>query len=418
MYPAILLLAGLLWGIHPLRVESVVWVTERKDVLNGLFALSSVLAYLRYAARKESGEAVWLSYLLSLFLFVCSLMAKPVTVVLPVMLLVLDWYPLGRLRRATIVSLLVEKLPFLMFSMALSLLTLMTAVEKDMLMAVDRLAISERFLVSGNALFEYLRLLVLPVGILPLHSLPNPVPVTFIATSVVSLLVIYCCVFFARRFVAVPVVFLLFLLPLVPVLGFLQNGQQAFAARYTYLPHIALSIAVAALVHRMSRITSGPRSWYVMIAFTFVVVVLAGMTQQQIGVWKNSGTLWTRVIEHDPVSTAYKSRGSYYLLTGRYDQAVSDFTAAMERAVGLEKQELYNLLAGRAAALGSLERYEESIRDFTAAIELYPHPSYFYSRGITLQAMGRVQEAQKDLRRAGPDPGPIKWFVYGKGLKQ
>ena len=94
LYPGMLLLAGLLFGIHPLRVESVAWVTERKDVLNGLLSLGSVLLYLRYVQRKEAGQGGSGAYLCSLFLFALSLMAKSVSVVLPAVLLVADWYPL------------------------------------------------------------------------------------------------------------------------------------------------------------------------------------------------------------------------------------------------------------------------------------------------------------------------------------
>jgi len=418
LYPAMLLIAGLLWGIHPLRVESVTWVTERKDVLNGLFAISSLLAYLRYVKTKESGAAVWRSYLLSLVLFACSLMAKPVTVVLPLMLLVLDRYPLDRLRRDTLGPLLVEKLPFLLLSAALSALTLTTAAEKKLLIAVDLLSIGERFLVSGNALFEYLRLFVLPTGILPLHPIPYPLPASYFAASAVTLLLICCCVYSARRFMAVPAAGLLYLLPLLPVLGFFQNGQQAFAARYTYLPHIAVSIATAALALKICRSHEVTWSRHTLAAFAFFLLTLAGMTQFQIGIWNNSAALWSRVIERHRISMAYKSRGSYYLMNGFYNEAVADFTAAMETASGVEKLEIYNLLAGRGMALGSLGRFDESIRDFSAAIRLFPHPAYYYSRGITFEAMGLIREAQEDLKLAGPDPGDIKWFEYGKGLEQ
>lgn len=418
LYPAMLLAAGLLWGIHPLRVESVVWVTERKDVLNGLFALSSVLAYLGYAERTGSGKPGWPSYMVSLVLFACSLMAKPVTVVLPLMLLVLDQFPLGRLRRGGLTPVLLEKVPFLLLSAVLSILTLQTAVEKDLLVAVERLSIGERFLVAGNALFEYLRMLMLPVGILPLHPMPYPLPLSYFVTSAASLLLLCYSVHAARRSMALPAVLLLFLLPLLPVLGFLQNGQQAFAARYTYLPCCVATIAVAALFPAACRALGRARLRYGALALVAVMLVLAGLTQLEIGVWKNSETLWTRVIERYPVSTAYKSRGSFYLMGGNYKEAVSDYTAAMEVATGQEKLEIYNLLAGRAIALGSMGRFDESIRDFSSAIDLFPHPAYFYSRGITFEAMGRPNEARADLLRAGPDPPPIRWFVYGKGLQQ
>jgi hypothetical protein len=405
------LLAGLLWGIHPLRVESVTWVTERKDVLNGLFALSSVLAYFRYAEKRDSGESAWAYYLVSFVLFACSLMAKPVTVVLPVMLLVLDRYPLMRMRRETISLLMLEKVPFLTISAGVSVLTLFTAVERDALITIERLSVGERFLVAGNAAFEYLKLFVLPFGILPLHPLPHPFPPSYYVTAVLSLAVLCLCMYISRRSAGLAALCMLLLLPLLPVIGFLQNGQQAFAARYTYLPHIPLAIAAAFVIYAAVR----KRGRMIVMAVSAVfLILLAGITRFQIGVWKNSATLWTRVIERHPVSTAFKSRGSYFLLNGHYAGAVTDYTRAMETAVGQEKLEIYNLLAGRAMALGSLGRFDESIRDFTMAIELYPHPAYYYSRGITYEAMGRRDEAHADLKRAGPDPGVITWFEYRK----
>lgn len=418
LYPLILLFAGLLWGVHPLRVESVAWVTERKDVLNGLFTLLSILFYLHYAKKRDSGLFEWRCYLSSLALFICSLMAKPVTVVLPVMLLVLDWYPLGRMHREKMVSLLVEKLPFIFFSAVLSILTILTAVQKDMLVTTDRLSISERFWVAGNALFEYVRLFLLPTGILPLHPLPYPFPFSYIVASVVSLLVIVATFFVVRRSAAPLASILLFMLPLLPVIGFLQNGQQAFAARYTYLPHITLCIFSASMLLKIFFTNDSQRIRLTIAGLAFVLLVFFVLTQFQIDIWKNSGALWDRVIEKHKISMAYKSRGSFNLMNGRYSEAVSDFTLAMELAAGQEKLEIFNLLAGRGMALGSLGRLEESVNDFTAAINMFPHSAYYYSRGITFEAMGRMKEAQEDFVRAGPEPGDIKWFSYNKGLTQ
>ena len=113
-YAGMLLLAGLFFAVHPLRVESVAWAAERKDVLNGFFTLASILAYLGYARRRQSGGRQAISlYLLALVLFVLSLLAKQVSVTLPVIMLLLDWYPLGRFGRGRFVPLLVEKVPFL-----------------------------------------------------------------------------------------------------------------------------------------------------------------------------------------------------------------------------------------------------------------------------------------------------------------
>lgn len=419
-YFATLLFAALFWGLHPLRVESVAWVTERKDVLNGLFSLGAILLYLQYAQRKDTGDRSFVvCFILSVLSFSLSLMAKPVSVVLPLMLLVIDWYPLARLQRGTYRSILIEKVPYFVFSGAMSIATIVSAVRLNVLVSTDKLSVGERFIVAGNALFEYGRLSLYPVGILPLHSLPYPLPSDYVFKSVAALLMACGCFLLWRRCRLVPTAGLLFFLPLLPVLGFLQNGAQAFAARYTYLPAVAVSIATAVACSSVyTKITDAGLRRVLSFLATLLLCVYVVMTFRLIGVWKDSGTLWSRVIEHQPLAEAYKSRAIFYVTTGSYADAVADFSEAIRLARGQEVVEIYNLFAGRAVAFGRMGRYNEAISDFSAAIALYPHPSYYYSRGITLGALGRNKEAARDLEKAGSDPGAIRWFSPKPGRAQ
>ncbi|MEI7817370.1 MAG: hypothetical protein WCI45_09290, partial [Desulfuromonadales bacterium] len=166
LYPAILLLTGMFFGAHPLRVESVAWITERKDVLNGLFAFLSVLFYLHFVEQKErgiSGKRAGIFYAISLLCFVCSLMAKSVSVVLPAMLIVLDWVPLGRFQKNSLRQLIMEKWPFFTASILITLCTFFFAAKSNYLVTYESFPFMQRVVVSGNAIWEYANLLLFPV---------------------------------------------------------------------------------------------------------------------------------------------------------------------------------------------------------------------------------------------------------------
>ncbi|RII26160.1 MAG: hypothetical protein CXR31_10655 [Geobacter sp.] len=413
LYPATLLLAGLLFGLHPLRVESVTWVTERKDVLNGLFSLGAVVCYLRYAERARESKGAGRLYVASLGFFICSLMAKSVSVVLPVMLLVLDWYPLGRWRQGVPVrQLLGEKLPFLVLSLLMSAATMYFTAQTQYLVSYDIFPFSQRLVVSGTAIVEYCRLLLVPVGIIPLFMIPDPIPFDYTVKAIVAG-VICIGIYLGRKHVWLPATWLTFIFPLLPVLAFFQNGDQAYAARFTYLPSLGPSIAAAGLLAvgygRLARLSR----WGGGLLVTAIMVLLmwyAGMTLRLIAVWDNPGTLWSRVIAVEPGAQAYKERGVYHYNTGNHAAAVDDFTQAISLVTSVWRPYVYNLYAYRGEALWAAGRYSEAIQDLTAAIDLNPRPSYYHYRGLSLQALGRGQDAAEDFRRAGPAPGSIDWY--------
>ncbi|MFA7402507.1 MAG: hypothetical protein WC007_00830, partial [Pelobacteraceae bacterium] len=335
-YPAILLLAGLLWGLHPLRVESVAWVAERKDVLNGVFTLGSILAYLYYTEKHASGGRAWPVYLLSLGLFACSLMAKPVSVVLPLMLLVMDRYPLGRLNRNNARRIITEKLPFLLLSVIAALVTLKFGAENRLLVSADNLPILFRIVIAGNALLEYYRFMVVPVGILPLFVLPNPIPYIYAFKAFAGVTLTGVVLFYWRKQPAAVATWLLFILPLLLVSGLLQNGMQAFAARYTYLPAVPVSIAAAALVATLFRNSAEQGAYPVRRLLPAGIICLllfyGGMTWHLTGMWKDTASFWSRIIDVAPESfpLARLNRGRFYYDSGRLEDAVKDLSVIIE----------------------------------------------------------------------------------------
>ncbi len=410
-----LLIAGLLWGIHPLRVESVVWVTERKDVLNGLFALGSMLCYLRYAQSNKSDiSKQWLfQYFLAFGLFCLSLMAKSVTVVIPVVFLALDWFILERFHGSNFRSVLIEKVPFFLVSAVMTVATIFFIGEASFLITNENFPFSQRFVVSGNAIFEYCRLLLYPVGIVPLHLIPDPIPFTYKIKTVIVIFLTVICIYTGRKNGARILVLLCFVLPLLPVLAFFQNGDQSFAARFTYLPSVAPCIAFAYLSLVLYRRTLKSRillRFALSVFIAVLIIVYIGLTQKLIPVWNNSETFWNRVVEVEPSAIALKERGCLFVQMKKYDLAVQDFSQAIKNPVAVWLPYIYNLYAFRGEAERLAGNNENAVKDFTVAIGMLPHPVYYRLRGIALKEIGRAVEAEDDFKRAGDEVGPLAWY--------
>ena len=413
LYPGILLLAGLAWGIHPMRVESVAWVTERKDVLNGLFALLSLLFYLNYTKNREAftgGNR--LCYFLSIIFFALSLMAKSVSVVMPVVLLVLDWYPLRRLTSSCWRKILVEKLPYAILSLAMITVTLSLAMQHKIV--VSGLSLSQRAQISGNAIFEYVRLFFLPVDIIPLYIITDPIPPAFLIKSVVVLVAIIFMLLIRKKFPGITATMLLFLLPLLPTLAFTQNGIQSMAMRFTYLPSLAVVLSLSLLLCRsMPGLEKTATRNMVAAVFLGCFLLLGAYgvaTIRQIGVWKDSAAMWTRVIEYQPFDRAFFYRGLHYSDKGNFEAAIADYstTLAIFQKEGMPGGS--NILAFRGEAFAGAGRYREAVADLSAAIESSPQPLYYYHRSLAFRKLGMTAEADADLTKAGNASGKMQWF--------
>lgn len=415
-YPAVLLLAGLLWGIHPLRVESVAWVTERKDVLNGLLFLGSLFCYLRFAHQSKIPDYHnWLKrdYLLSLVLFMLSLLAKPISVILPFVLLVVDWYPLCRMNTSNLRTAIVEKIPFLIFSAGMVLATLGIARHSDILASYDNLSALQRLVISGNAIYEYCRYMIYPAGILPLHVIDSSQMAVYGLKGMLFIALASVWVYVLRYRCWPLAALLCFLLPLLPVLAIFQNGIQAFASRFTYLPSLAPTVAIAFYVGSITRMKSGKRPGItrktMLVAGVALIVAYGITTWRFIGIWKSTETVWSRIIDLHPTGRAFKERGLYYLSTAQDANAEHDLSSSIRFAQRANLDEIYKLYALRGMALRNQERYSEAKEDFDRAIIRCPDPRYFYHRGRTLAAMGKINEAEADFLRAGTAVGPIEW---------
>lgn len=414
-YLLMLLVAGLIWGIHPLRVESVAWVTERKDVLNGLLTLSSVLLYLGYVQNRGSQRNA-ANYVLSLIMFVLSLLAKSISIVLPLMLLVIDWYPHKRFEKERFLIVVIEKIPFFLIAGAMAFITIRVTAQAGYLVPYAQFPFGQRIAVSGNALFEYCLLGLYPFRILPLYLIPDPIPGSYIVTTVISICMVTICVSVRNRTPWFTTMFLLFVLPLIPVLAFFQNGDQSYAARFTYLPMVGISIGGSLLAFRLITALHKRGLWTICCVGTFLVILAsyAVVTVRDIAVWQDSEHFWSRVIAYHPDVVSYRERGRLYTAKGQYDAAVDDLSRAIGLATGVWQKTIYNLYAFRGNAYLSMGRFSEAVQDFTMAITLYPHPLYFYYRGVAFQQLGNVAAAAENFVTSGGVTGQLEWFERGK----
>src|SRR5437773_8464299 len=243
--------AALVFAIHPLRVESVAWATERRDVLSGLFYLSAILVYLRACERGERGRWYWGA----VALFGCALLSKSMVVNLPVVLLILDVYPLRRLGgsigwwSAPARRVYGEKIPFVLLAAAASVIAFMAQFSAQTAASLAQLSVLGRLAVSAYGLSFYLGKLVVPVNLSPLYELPptvNPGALPFILSYGLVLAITALVLVLRRRVPGLLATWLAYIVVLRPVLGIFQIGLQIAADRYTYLAGLGWAILAGA----------------------------------------------------------------------------------------------------------------------------------------------------------------------------
>ena len=415
-----------LFAVHPLHVESVAWVAERKDVLAGLCWMLALAAYHRYAVRPAPGR-----YLLALLCFALGLTAKPMVVTLPLVLLLLDAWPLGRLRgRRDLAPLVREKLPFFALAAASSVITFWAQRRAGAVAELDGLAAGAR---AANALVSAARYLLQtawPARLAIFYPFRAPsaaaVAVAAVALGGISLLVARG----ARRHPAVAVGWLWYLITLLPVIGLVQVGNQAMADRYTYIPSVGLFIAVAwgaasiVPIARRGPVILGA-------AASLVIVVCVVVAARQARVWRDSRTLFEHALE---VTTdnyvAHNNLGRALAVAGDADEALAHYEAAVAINPGFAyAQENLGLLLGARgrgdeglthlrAAVAHKPRYpegennlgnallrrgsfEEAIPHYRAALALDPELAEAHNNlGVALENVGRTEEAFQEWGEA------------------
>jgi len=405
---------GLLFGLHPLHVESAAWVAERKDVLCGFFVLLSIMAYTRFACgiagrpEEHGGMASRYSdrwYVLSLASFLLALLSKPMAVSLPVVLLVLDWHPFGRLRSGTSLRpLLLEKLPFITLSIFSSVLTILAQRAGGAMEPLAVVPLTTRLVVAAHSLIAYLGKMLVPVGLLPLYPFPRDVSLLSLEYGGAVLLVAgitAASIVIAKKQRLWLSVWVYYVVVLLPVLGVVQVGLQSMADRYTYLPSLGPFLLAGLAAAWLSARTAGDRkrgiTVVIAVAGLVSVALLAVLTVRQIGIWKNTVDLWTSVITREPerIPEAYFKRGNAFREEGKFARALADY----DRMIALDPS-FPQVYINRGALWGGLGRLDRALQDFTTAIALEPSLAMAYgNRSQVFIATGRLGDALQDLDR-------------------
>ncbi|HEX8523059.1 MAG TPA: tetratricopeptide repeat protein [Tepidisphaeraceae bacterium] len=367
-----------LFGLHPLRVESVAWVAERKDVLSGFFWIATLGAYTSYARRPTR-----LRHLFTLLLFVLGLLSKPMVVTLPVVLFLLDYWPLQRLNfspnlwrsftTAPGKSILLEKLPFFFFSLISAVATVLAQKSGGAVASTYAAPIVLRVENTIVSYAAYLWKTLWPINLAALYPLPESYPIWKI---LLALAVLAACTFAvirwggSRRYLVVGWGW--YVVTLLPVIGLVQVGSQAMADRYSYIPLIGIVIAVVWAVADF--IQTRPSYRLPTVALTIVcALILAQRTYAQTHFWSDSKLLFERVVEVDPNSAvAQYNLGNAYYNQERFDDAIRCYRKSLE--IWPDYIDTYNTIglayAAKGDTDGAMGAFAEALRlmpDFPAA---------------------------------------------------
>jgi protein O-mannosyl-transferase len=399
-------LVAALFAVHPLRVESVAWAAELKDVLAGFFWLLAAWAYLLYTKKTESRKR----YALVVGLFALALMSKPSAVTFPFALLLLDYWPLGR-REAGLKRLVTEKIPMFAMSAACAVVTLIGQHGIGATEAVPASFLS-RVANAIVAYAAYLRDAAWPQKLAVLYPFREGLPALEVAGCAALLALITAAVLLKARQAPYAVTgWLWFLGVLAPSIGIIQVGYQARADRFTYLPLIGIFVAVvwgaAELVARrpqLTRLAAG--------GALVVVAALAVRAWIQVSYWRNPVSLFERTLELEPDNKIiHNDLGMVLLDLGRSADAAPHFV----RAIQLEPKyhQAYNNLG---KALYQQRLIPEALNAFSAAVRLRPDYAIAqYNRGVALKNLGQANEAYQAYRMALANGLAPRWAALAHG---
>jgi tetratricopeptide (TPR) repeat protein len=433
-----------LFAVHPLRVESVAWVSARKDVLSGLLGLSAMWAYSAYARQGGLARYAGVTALLAL-----GLMAKPMLVTLPLLFLVLDYWPLKRLDRSSMSHVVLEKLPWIALAAAATGATIAAQRTAEAIPSWEALPLDSRVANAVVSYVGYLGNMVWPTKLSPMYPHPNfpggqPWAPWQIVGAGILLAGLSLCVWLLRR-PYVLVGWLWFLGMLVPVIGLLQVGAQAMADRYTYLPLVGPVIALVwaggdLLSHANLRSTRA--RWGLGVALGTLLLLLAGRSWSQARHWRNSLALFQHAYQLSPEAPGVLSGlGAALYLERSYTQAAHYFREVLRvRRSAEDHVNLGRTLSALGERSSAADQYraalrlnpqaemallnlaqvlfvegqvDEAIARYREALAIQPHRADTHNNlGFALQSQGNLGAARDHYQQAvSIDPAHVKALI-------
>jgi tetratricopeptide (TPR) repeat protein len=423
---------GLLFGVHPLHVESVAWVAERKDLLCAFFYLLSIMAYVKYAGaissqstkgiaqgnkdniqdseRKEQGAVSSMRHALgpmlsALCFFILALLSKPMAVTLPAVLLLLDWYPFGRMSSLKAFrAACVEKLPFFALSLAASAVAVLSQRSGDAIISTKVAPLPARLAVAAEGVFSYIRNMILPADLVPFYPYPEQVSLAspkYFSFFLLFIAVSAACFVLRKKRKVWLAAWSYYLITLLPVIGIIQIGFQSRADRYTYLPSLGpfliVGLGAAWVYEKLTEKESNILKAAAAVTGAGVIVLMSYATVKQTGIWKNSLVLWNYVLETkaEKSAVAYYHRGIAYYDLKLFDLAIQDY----DRAIRM-KSDFYQAYNNRAVSYEETGQLDLAVRDYDQSVSLEPQCKVLANRGFLYLKKEMRDKAEEDFRRA------------------
>ncbi len=418
---------ALFFGIHPMHVESVTWIAERKDVLYTFFFLASLIAYLKFTNTRN-----WGFYVIALLAFVLSLFSKAMAVTLPVIMILMDHFKGRKLE----VKVWLEKIPFFILSLIFGI-TALTVQSQGAIAKFETFTVFQRIMFASYGAIMYLVKLIVPFKLSAFYPYPNldasgNIPSLFYAAPVIFLAITALVIWSLKKSRLVFFGFAFYLVSVAMVLQFISVGSAIMADRYTYIAFIGPLFVIASLTPALSKGEGDKRfvqlRWGLFAVLIITAFAFAKMTYERTQVWKNSETLWTDVISKYPnVEMAYKNRGNYFGQNGRHDEALKDYAVflkmnqkdpniyvnygnvmnlknqndkaldAYNKALALEPNN-FQALMNRGNIFGTLLQYDKAIADYNRVEQLDPNfMQLYFNRGLTYLNSGNAAKALEDF---------------------
>jgi tetratricopeptide (TPR) repeat protein len=393
-----------LFAVHPLRVESVAWIAERKDVLSTFFLMLSVMVYISFTDKKSYSK-----YFLSLFFFALGLLSKPMIVTLPIILLLLDYWPLNRFGILSFSKLVLEKIPFVILSAISSIVTIYAQKQGGSVAELTNVPLIIRLSNAATAFIQYICKIFFPANLSPFYPHPlDALPLWQVIFSALILIILTSVFFYYRKKLGFLIVgWLWFIITLIPVIGIIQVGDQAMADRYTYLPSIGILIIVvfslAKAVEKFPKLKIPAASIAII-----VLTVLTILTINYVNIWREKITLYSHAVKVTQNNyIMHNNLGAVLLKNNKVDEAVEHFQTAVE--INPNYYKAANNI-GRVFAQKGL--YDQAIAEHKKVLALDPNNlDALNSIGACLTNQAKIDEAARYFYRAieiNPDYKPAQ----------